>query len=234
MRASRGILGLAMLVAGLLATAEQSFAQSPIQRMFSPHGSSTPIFSYSRVNPYGSVGVRYENDWRPKDRTTYRTMCVRLCDGFYFPISFGVLRGSFYRDNRACMKRCDGKVRLFYYPSAGASIENMIDLSGRAYRSLPNAFRYRKALVAGCTCRAAPWSAEEETRHSEYALAEAERELAELQTEKRGGGPASAVSEAREIKPLQSYRTGLSRFSRAQTPRRSFNGWSPSWWRRHD
>ena len=191
MRASRGILGLAMLVAGLLATAEQSFAQSPIQRMFSPHGSSTPIFSYSRVNPYGSVGVRYENDWRPKDRTTYRTMCVRLCDGFYFPISFGVLRGSFYRDNRACMKRCDGKARLFYYPSAGASIENMIDLSGRAYRSLPNAFRYRKALVAGCTCRAAPWSAEEEARHSEYALAEAERELAELQTEKRGGGPAS-------------------------------------------
>lgn len=234
MRASRGLLGLAMLVVGLLATAEQSFAQSPKQQMFSSEGPHASIFSYSRVNPYGSVGGRYGNDWRPKDLTTFRTMCVRLCDGFYFPISFRVRRGSFYRDNRACMKRCDGKVRLFYYPSAGASIENMVDLSGRAYRSLPNAFQYRKALVAGCACRAAPWTAEEEARHSEYALAEAEGELAELQTEKREGVHGSGVSETRENKPLRSYWSGLSRFSRAQTLRRRYNGRSPSWWTRHE
>jgi hypothetical protein len=201
-----------MLVVGLLATAEQSFAQSPKQQMFSSERPHASIFSYSRVNPYGSVGGRYGNDWRP----------------------FRVRRGSFYRDNRACMKRCDGKVRLFYYPSAGASIENMVDLSGRAYRSLPNAFQYRKALVAGCACRAAPWTAEEEARHSEYALAEAEGELAELQTEKREGVHGSGVSETRENKPLRSYWSGLSRFSRAQTLRRRYNGRSPSWWTRHE
>ncbi len=109
--------------------------------------------------------------------------------GFYFPISFGVRRESFYRDNRACMKRCDGKARLFYYPSSGGSIEKMIDLSGRSYRTLPNAFRYRKSLVSGCACRAAPWSAEAKARHLDYAAADAERATGAPQTKKRDVDP---------------------------------------------
>jgi hypothetical protein len=45
----------------------------------------------------------------------------------------------------------------------------MVDLSGRSYASLPNAFRYRKALVEGCSCKPAPWSVEEAARHQGYA-----------------------------------------------------------------
>ncbi len=104
-------------------------------------------------------------------------MCVRLCDGFYFPISNSVRRGRLYQDSHTCTQRCDGEARLFYYPTEGGSVETMVDLAGHTYQSLPNAFHYRKALVAGCTCKPVPWSPEEAARHEGYA-AEAAQSVA--------------------------------------------------------
>jgi hypothetical protein len=34
----------------------------------------------------------------------------------------------------------------------GSSIDHALTESGKPYSELPNAFRYRKELVAGCTC----------------------------------------------------------------------------------
>jgi hypothetical protein len=34
----------------------------------------------------------------------------------------------------------------------GGDIDNAVTENGRPYSDLPNAFRYRKELVAGCTC----------------------------------------------------------------------------------
>jgi hypothetical protein len=44
----------------------------------------------------------------------------------------------------------------------------MVDLTGRAYSSFPNAFKYRKTLVPGCRCRPQPWSEAERRRHRSY------------------------------------------------------------------
>jgi hypothetical protein len=130
------------------------------------------------------------------------------------------------------MKRCDGKARLFYYPSSGGSIEKMIDLSGRSYRTLPNAFRYRKSLVSGCACRAAPWSAEAKARHLDYAAEEAERATEVSQTKKRDVDPAVALYEERVLsRPPQSYRQRPPGFRRWQSRRAGYSGWSP--WQRH-
>jgi hypothetical protein len=117
---------------------------------------------------YGSDG-EYDNGSFDEDYGTYRTLCVRLCDGFYFPIGDGVRRERLYSDSRQCSQRCDGEARLFYYSTAGGSAETAVDLSGRRYADLPNAFRYRKALVDGCSCKPAPWSAQEAARHEGYA-----------------------------------------------------------------
>ena len=45
----------------------------------------------------------------------------------------------------------------------------MVDLTGMAYSTLPNAFKYRKTLVEGCRCRPQPWSEAELQRHRAYA-----------------------------------------------------------------
>lgn len=104
---------------------------------------------------------------------SYTTMCVRMCDGYYFPISHRVPRGRFYRDADVCRARCDmGDARLFYHSSSGEDMKSAVDLTGRAYARLPIAFMHRKTRVAGCGCRPEPWSVEALSRHEGYAIAE--------------------------------------------------------------
>ncbi|MGF1650492.1 MAG: DUF2865 domain-containing protein [Hyphomicrobiaceae bacterium] len=98
----------------------------------------------------------------------YRTLCVRLCDGYYFPISFAATRSNFSRDQKVCEARCPGQAVLFHVPSPAGDIADARDKSGKLYKELPTAFRYRKALVNACACRPPPWSVEERLRHAMY------------------------------------------------------------------
>lgn len=99
----------------------------------------------------------------------YRTMCVRMCDGYYFPISASVSRRAFHRDAGICRASCGNEAQLFFHPSSSGDAATMVDLTGRAYAKLPNAFRYRKTLVDGCKCKPEPWAQSEVDRHLAYA-----------------------------------------------------------------
>jgi len=116
-----------------------------------------------------------DEEERPQEAGTYRTMCVRLCDGYYFPISFAASRDRFARDAKACESSCGGQARLFVYRNPGADVEDMVDLHGRPYRQLSTAFLYRQEYVAACKCQPNPWDAEARERHRLYALAAAKR-----------------------------------------------------------
>jgi Protein of unknown function (DUF2865) len=74
-----------------------------------------------------------------------QAFCVRTCDGRYFPAT-----GS-DRQSRAaaCNSFCPASKTEIVY---GSNIDNAATENGRAYSELPNAFRYRNELVAGCTC----------------------------------------------------------------------------------
>jgi hypothetical protein len=193
-RVFAGALLLAATLATLSAASEPAFAQSLLQRMFGFGASRAPpeprYEPIERYEPYSRPS--YDGAWQ-EDFGTYRTVCVRLCDGFYFPIGDNVRRGRLYADNRACMRRCDGEARLFYYPTDGGSVETMVDLAGRSYRALPNAFRYRKALVSGCACKPAPWSPEETARHQGY-VAGAAQSVAEAESQSRPARTAAGPS----------------------------------------
>ena len=104
-----------------------------------------------------------------RSRGGVRTMCVRLCDGYYWPMTFSASWSQVRRDRRICEASCSAETRLFVIASYNDQIANMRDLSGRRYGRLANAFRYRKSLVDGCTCRPAPWSEAARRRHARYA-----------------------------------------------------------------
>lgn len=105
-----------------------------------------------------------------------KTLCVRKCDGYYFPISGRTSRGTFETDQALCAASCpNAEVELFVQPADG-SAENAVALDGTPYASLPNAFRYRKSLDAACTCRR-PGQSWTET------LAEAERLVGSRKTD---------------------------------------------------
>lgn len=88
--------------------------------------------------------------------STFRTICVRMCDGYYFPISFAATQDRFEHDAQACQSQCGSPAKLYYYPNPGGEVQQSIALDGTAYASLHNAFRYRKELVASCTCKGVP------------------------------------------------------------------------------
>jgi hypothetical protein len=100
---------------------------------------------------------------------SYRTLCVRLCDGYYWPISYSISRSRAKRDAERCEQSCPGRARLFLHRNPGEDVEDMVDLQGRPYRDHPQAFLYRAEYIADCTCRGHPWEEEAMTRHRSYA-----------------------------------------------------------------
>lgn len=84
---------------------------------------------------------------------TYRTVCVRTCDGFYFPISFSTTPARFQQDQATCQQQCPAAQAVLYSYPNGADINSATSINGEPYTALPNAFRYRKALDPSCGCR---------------------------------------------------------------------------------
>jgi Protein of unknown function (DUF2865) len=74
-----------------------------------------------------------------------QAFCVRTCDGRYFPAT-----GSDHQSRAAtCNNFCPASKTEIVY---GSNIDNAATENGKAYSELPNAFRYRNEMVAGCTC----------------------------------------------------------------------------------
>lgn len=116
---------------------------------------------------------KYNGRYQRRSGGQYRTMCVRLKDGYYWPINFAQSRHKFKKDNIKCQRSCSDKVRLFYYSGTTDDIKNMRDLKGRRYANLKTAFLYRTKYVKSANCRAKPWSKEAKAKHVKYALKDA-------------------------------------------------------------
>lgn len=90
---------------------------------------------------------------------TVRTLCVRTCDGFYFPVSFSTTKDRFPKDAAACTAMCPGaEAKLYYHSIPDEEPEQMVDVDGAPYMSLPTAFKYRvngARSTPGCSCQAA-------------------------------------------------------------------------------
>jgi len=85
---------------------------------------------------------------------SFRTICVRSCDGFYFPISYATTSDRFRDDDQTCQRMCPAaEVSLYTYHNPGEEVAQAVSLSGRLYTELPAAFSYRKALNPACSCR---------------------------------------------------------------------------------
>jgi len=106
-----------------------------------PHASSIPL-------PFVHEGGANTSLPQVEARPRYaggQAYCVRTCDGRYFPIA-----GS---DNQSRAASCNSfcpasETKLVY----GSNIDSAVTETGKPYSELPNAFRYRREIVAGCTC----------------------------------------------------------------------------------
>ena len=101
----------------------------------------------------------------------WRTLCVRSCDGYYFPISSTANSSDFGRDQRACQMMCPGtKTELYYHSTYGEESEDMVSVNtGRAYVDLPAAFSYRNNAASSskaCSCNISAFYKEMQRREA--------------------------------------------------------------------
>jgi hypothetical protein len=131
---------------------------------------------------------------------TYRTVCVRTCDGFYFPISYSTTPASFPQDEQVCQRMCPAaEVGLYSYRNPGEDISQAISTGGRTYSELPNAFAFRKAFNSSCSCRAPGQSWADALKHLEdntvergdIVVTEEQAKLLSQPADTRAKGPVS-------------------------------------------
>lgn len=80
-----------------------------------------------------------------------RVVCVRACDGFYFPLD-GRPAGRASED-QLCQALCPGAEAAAFRMPADGEIKEAVSFKGRPYVRLANAFKYQKAHDASCSCK---------------------------------------------------------------------------------
>ncbi|WP_210339902.1 DUF2865 domain-containing protein [Bosea sp. ASV33] len=95
-----------------------------------------------------------------------QTVCVRTCDGFFFPLGNNTGNG-----DEMCQALCPGTETLAYGMSAGGDIQNAASrATGQPYSSLANAGKYTRSFDAACTCRGQGQSWSAALKDAEYLL----------------------------------------------------------------
>lgn len=85
--------------------------------------------------------------------STYKTVCVRTCDGFYFPVSAATMPARFGDDEQTCKALCPAaEATLFTYRN-NEDMTRAVSINGQPYSALPNAFKYRQAFNPSCVCK---------------------------------------------------------------------------------
>lgn len=140
--------------------------------------------------------------------STFRTLCVRTCDGFYFPVSYATVPSRFGEDERTCKRLCPAAdTALYTHRNPGEEVDQAVSVSGRPYTELPTAFKYRQEFNAGCSCRASgqSWAdalgvgKDQTVQQGDIVVTEERaRQLSQPKqaTPPRGGAPTPAPSAA--------------------------------------
>jgi hypothetical protein len=192
----------AQLQAAIEANCRAGFYQTPepVQQPARQRGFFEALFGLPEERPQRPLGMpELDQPLEPeKPRTATwgsgRAVCVRSCDGFFFPLSTSP--GGREGADEMCQALCPAAETNVYYMGGSGDIESAVGRGGSAYTSLANASRYTRSFDATCTCRrpGESWS---------KTLSEAEEMI-----ERRKGDVIVSAQRAEELsKPRETRRT---------------------------
>jgi hypothetical protein len=111
---------------------------------FKQQRSAQPQQSNFFNDPFGFNAQPTQQQQRSAVVSSGPAFCVRTCDGRYFPLMRGLASPI-----QMCQAFCPASPTKVYF---GASIDGATAASGERYAESENAFAFRKALRADCTC----------------------------------------------------------------------------------
>jgi Protein of unknown function (DUF2865) len=139
----------AIAAAAVIGAAPHAQAEDFLSALFGGFSGRPPVAQPQPQMPlpFANEGVApgTQREARLRSAGGGQAYCVRTCDGRYFPISAsdGQSRAA------SCNSFCPASETKVVY---GSNIDSAATETGKPYSELPNAFRYRSELVAGCTC----------------------------------------------------------------------------------
>jgi len=159
---------------------------------------SSSIFSFwEDEDSDGDRGYANPLPQRSLPFASYRTMCVRSCDGYFFPVSFSTLSSRFKEDEAKCRDQCAAPADLYTYRNPGEEVEQMVSLDGRPYAQLRNAFKHRKVYVKGCSCKPEEYSLQDISQSEQSPAKSAEaKSTGPISTEKAAPQSLDALTGA--------------------------------------
>jgi hypothetical protein len=86
-------------------------------------------------------------------RAGSKAVCVRSCDGSFFPVSYSAGGSRLDELQDMCRALCPNADVTLYTYSPSADIESAVSITGARYMDSPAALKYRKTLDSTCSCR---------------------------------------------------------------------------------
>ena len=141
-----------------------------------------------------------------------KAVCVRSCDGSFFPVSYSAGGGRLDELQDLCRALCPNADVSLYTYSPAADIETAVSISGARYMDSPTALKYRKSLDATCSCRRRGQSWADALAAAEQRLGglgrtdimvtpEKSAELSRVKPEVKGKPGKSPVDAAKTVAP---------------------------------
>ena len=106
-----------------------------------------------------------------------KAVCVRSCDGAFFPVSYSAGSGRLDQLADLCRALCpNAETTLYTYP-VGGEIEQAVSINGARYMDSPTALRYRKTFDSSCSCRRRGQSWASALQPAETLLGKADKDV---------------------------------------------------------
>lgn len=126
-------------------------------------------FSFDQQPPIEEVRPLPGEDLTPRGGS--QAVCVRDCDGGFFPLNLSVRQSDPDQLTGLCQALCPNVSVSVYTRSPNQEINTAVSLDGDTpYSDLPNALRFEKTFDSACTCKPAGQSWAEALAGAEQML----------------------------------------------------------------
>ena len=140
----------------LIARFNAQCASQPQQPQQQPANIFDAIFGSIAKPPSAVQTLPLNPDQQPDNTEAQagsKAVCVRSCDGAFFPVSYSASQGRLAGLEDMCRALCpNAEVSLYTYPPSG-QIEQAVSISGAKYIDMPNALKYRQTIDPTCSCK---------------------------------------------------------------------------------
>ena len=113
---------------------------------------------------YSAGPQRVERSWRKQARSGRKTatrvaggantVCVRACDGAFFPVSYTGAASRADSLEEVCRSLCPNAEAALYSFPFGGTVDEAVSSTGEPYARLPNAHKFEQSYDSSCSCRA--------------------------------------------------------------------------------